>query len=84
MAVFGPPDVAKLEAMGKVDGLVRAAKYKKDPAVQAEARRALTGLHGQDHPAAADQEPRAAGHVAWALVHHRTSPPATASSSSYQ
>ena len=44
MAVFGPPNVAKLEAMGKVDGLVRAAKYKKDPAVQAEARRALTGL----------------------------------------
>ena len=43
MGVFGPPNVAKLEAMGKIDGLVQAAKYKKDPAVQAEARRALTG-----------------------------------------
>ena len=44
MAVFGPPNVAKLEAMGKIDGLVRAAKYKKDPAIRAEARRALTGF----------------------------------------
>ena len=43
MSVFGPPDVAKLEAAGKIDGLVRAAKYKKDPAVAADARRALTG-----------------------------------------
>ena len=43
MAVFGPPDVAKLEAAGKIDGLVRAAKYKKDPTVAADARRALTG-----------------------------------------
>jgi HEAT repeat protein len=43
VAVFGPPDVAKLEAAGKIDGLVRAAKYKKDPAVAADARRALTG-----------------------------------------
>ena len=44
MAVFGPPNVAKLEAVGKIDGLVRAAKYKKDPAVAADARRALTGF----------------------------------------
>ena len=44
MALFGPPDVAKLEAAGKIDGLVRAAGYKKDPAVAADARRALTGF----------------------------------------
>jgi HEAT repeat protein len=44
VAVFGPPNVAKLEAVGKIDGLVRAAKYKKDPAVAADARRALTGF----------------------------------------
>ena len=43
MGLFGPPDVAKLDAMGKIDGLVRAARYKKDPAIQAEARKALTG-----------------------------------------
>jgi HEAT repeat protein len=44
VGVFGPPNVAKLEAAGKIDGLVRAAKYKKDPAVAADARRALTGF----------------------------------------
>ena len=44
MGLFGPPNVAKLEAMGKIDGLVKAAKYKKDPAIQADARRALTGF----------------------------------------
>ncbi len=44
MALLGPPNVAKLEAMGKIDGLVRAARYKKDPAVAADARRALTGF----------------------------------------
>ena len=43
MGLFGPPNVAKLEATGKIDGLVRAAKYKKDPAVAVDARRALTG-----------------------------------------
>jgi HEAT repeat protein len=42
--VFGPPNVAKLEAAGKIDGLVRAAGYKKDPAVAADARRALEGF----------------------------------------
>ncbi len=42
MAVFGPPNVAKLEAVGNIDGLVKAAKYKKDPQVAADARRALT------------------------------------------
>jgi HEAT repeat protein len=30
--------------MGRIDGLVQAARYKKDPAVRAEARRALTGF----------------------------------------
>jgi len=43
VAVLRPPNVAKLEAAGKIDGLVRAAKYKKDAAIQADARRALTG-----------------------------------------
>jgi HEAT repeat protein len=42
--VFGPPNVAKLEAVGNIDGLVKAAKYKKDPQVAADARRALTGF----------------------------------------
>lgn len=40
MALFGPPNVAKLDAMGKIDGLVKAAKYK-DPVVAEEARKAL-------------------------------------------
>jgi len=44
MAVFGPPNVAKLEAAGRIDGLVKASRYKKDPQVAAEARRALTGF----------------------------------------
>ena len=43
MGLFGPPDVAKLEAAGKIDLLVRAARYKKDSVVAADARRALTG-----------------------------------------
>lgn len=42
MALFGPPDVAKLGAAGKIDGLVRAAKYK-DPEVAEAARKALEG-----------------------------------------
>jgi len=41
VGLFGPPDVAKLAARGKIDGLVRAAKYKKDPAVAEAARKAL-------------------------------------------
>jgi hypothetical protein len=44
VGLLGPPNVAKLEAEGKIDRLVRAAKYKKDPAVAADARRALTGF----------------------------------------
>jgi HEAT repeat protein len=41
VALFGPPNVARLKAAGKIDGLVKAAKYKKDSQVQAEAREAL-------------------------------------------
>jgi HEAT repeat protein len=44
VAVFGPPNVARLEAAGNIDGLVRAAKHRKDPEVAADARRALTGF----------------------------------------
>ena len=43
MALFGPPDVAKLDARGKIDGLVKAAKYKKDPEIAEAARKALEG-----------------------------------------
>ena len=43
MALFGPPDVAKLDARGKIDGLVKAAKYKKDPEIAEAARNALEG-----------------------------------------
>ena len=43
MALFGPPNVAKLDAAGKIDGLVRAARYKKDPEVAEAARVALEG-----------------------------------------
>ena len=42
--MFGPPNVGKLEAAGSIDGLVKAARYKKDPQVAADARRALTGF----------------------------------------
>jgi HEAT repeat protein len=43
VALFGPPNVAKLEARGSIDGLVKAARYKKDPAVAAAAKTALEG-----------------------------------------
>jgi HEAT repeat protein len=43
VGLFGPPNVAKLDAAGKIDGLVRAAKYKKDPEVAEAARKALEG-----------------------------------------
>lgn len=42
--MFGPPNVVKLEAVGNIDGLVKASKYKKDPQLAADARRALTGF----------------------------------------
>jgi HEAT repeat protein len=40
VALFGPPNVAKLDAKGNIDGLVKAARYK-DPVVAEEARKAL-------------------------------------------
>jgi HEAT repeat protein len=43
VALFGPPNVAKLDAAGKIDGLVKAAKYKKDPEIAEAARKALEG-----------------------------------------
>jgi len=44
MALFGPPDVARLKERGNVEGLIRAAKYKRDDAVRREARTALTEM----------------------------------------
>jgi HEAT repeat protein len=43
LGLFGAPNVARLDARGKIDGLVRAARYKKDPAVAEAARQALIG-----------------------------------------
>ena len=82
VALFGPPNVAKLEAAGKIDGLVQAAKYKKDPAVAEAARDGARGLPGQAHPAAADQEHRAAQHDARGAASSSARRRATASSSS--
>jgi HEAT repeat protein len=42
MALFGPPDVEKARAAGKIEAMLRAAKYKRDPAVAAAGRAALT------------------------------------------
>ena len=41
MALFGPPNVAKLDAAGNISGLVKASKYTKDPAIAEQARQAL-------------------------------------------
>ena len=41
MAILGPPNVAKLDARGHIEGLIGACKYKKDAAVREEARLAL-------------------------------------------
>jgi len=41
VALFGPPNVARLKASGNIQGLVKAAKYTKDPALAEEARQAL-------------------------------------------
>lgn len=38
---FGRPDVERLAARGDIEGLVRAAKYKKDPELAEQARQAL-------------------------------------------
>lgn len=42
MPLFGPPDVEKLLARGKIEALIKAAKYKRDPAVAEAARESLT------------------------------------------
>lgn len=39
--IFGRPNVEKLDAKGDIEGLVRAAGYRRDPAVGAAARAAL-------------------------------------------
>jgi HEAT repeat protein len=41
VALFGPPNVAKIKASGSIDRLVKAARYKKDPALAEEARQGL-------------------------------------------
>ena len=41
MGLFGPPDVERAKARGKIEDLLRAATYKKDPAVAAAGREAL-------------------------------------------
>ena len=41
MALFGPPNVERLEARGDLNALAKAAQYKKDPAVREAARQAL-------------------------------------------
>ena len=41
MAILGPPNVARLDAQGNIEGLIGACKYKKDPTVREEARLAL-------------------------------------------
>lgn len=42
MALFGPPNVARLASSNKIAELVKAAHYKKNPAVREAARAALT------------------------------------------
>jgi len=44
MALFGPPDVERLNSRGNVEGLIRAAKYKRDEKVREEARVALAQM----------------------------------------
>jgi HEAT repeat protein len=41
MGLFGPPDVEKARASGRIEEMLRAATYKKDPAVAAAGRAAL-------------------------------------------
>ena len=41
MALFGPPNVERLEARGDLNALAKAAQYKKDPEVREAARQAL-------------------------------------------
>jgi HEAT repeat protein len=44
MALFGPPDVAKLKAKGDVPGLIKALGYTGDPSVRRDAAAALGDL----------------------------------------
>jgi HEAT repeat protein len=44
MGLFGRPNVVRLDRRGDLDGLVRAACYKKDAAVRAAAAEALAGM----------------------------------------
>ena len=44
MGLFGPPNVEKARASGKIEDMLRAARYKKDPAV-AEAGRVALAEH---------------------------------------
>ena len=57
------PDVARLVARGNVEGLVKAAKYKRDPEVQRQAREALCEMIDFLHPRAADPQPAQADHL---------------------
>jgi HEAT repeat protein len=41
MPLFGPPNVDSLLARGKIEALIKAAKYKRDPAVAEAARASL-------------------------------------------
>jgi HEAT repeat protein len=41
MAIFGPPDPAKLEASGDVSGLIRALGYEKDAGIRAASAKSL-------------------------------------------
>jgi len=41
MALFGPPNVEKARATGKVELMVQAARYKRDPAIAAQGRELL-------------------------------------------
>lgn len=42
MGLFGPPDVARARASGKIESMLKAARYKRDPAVAEAGRAALT------------------------------------------
>jgi hypothetical protein len=44
MALFRAPDVERLKARGNVEGLIRAAKYKKDEIIRTQARVALAEM----------------------------------------
>jgi HEAT repeat protein len=42
MGLFGPPNVEKARATGQIEAMLKAARYKKDPAVADAGRAALT------------------------------------------